>query len=139
MHQIVVNFPCYYTSAALIYSVWIKVTYINLGNDNPHEGWLIDHLYFDIEQCEWLYADTDIQEKTSYNNIIIYPNPTQDYFSISSPQTDNNAYQVVLYNTEGQKVLHTTVLNANEPIDVSHLPKGMYVCAIKHNGLSNKR
>jgi len=64
-------------------------------------------------------------------NIQVYPNPVADMLNIEFPQPINQPYTIGLYNTNG--VLIKT-LQKSDPvstaIDISELPKGIYIITI---------
>lgn len=122
------GYRCSYEEAALVYSVWVRITYENLRNGNPHEGWLIDKLSFSIRHwCEYLNID-----EYKSNNVIIYPNPASDILNIEIPQELANECKIDLINTQGivsrdiivkQEVLSTTNLTK---INIKDLGSGLY-------------
>lgn len=54
----------------------------------------------------------------------LYPNPTDDQFSISG--LDDQDWQAKLFNTKGENVIHVTLTRENNTVDVSALPSGEY-------------
>lgn len=68
------------------------------------------------------------------NDILIYPNPVNDYLSISS---DFEIYKLEIYNLLGQVILVT--LNPNASIDLTNLKPGNYILKLNTNkGIINK-
>jgi hypothetical protein len=63
----------------------------------------------------------------------IFPNPAQTSATVFSPQ----AGELELYNAMGQKVKTQTILNGQNRLDVSGLPKGMYW--IKMQGMAEEK
>jgi hypothetical protein len=57
------------------------------------------------------------------NRIILFPNPTDNTFTISGVDT---SYSYVLYNIQGQIVKQKESQDAEKDIDVSELPSGIY-------------
>ncbi len=58
----------------------------------------------------------------------LYPNPAADYVYIS------NLYEtslLTIHSIDGKAVLQKQISNANEPVDVSNLKKGVYVATLK--------
>ena len=68
------------------------------------------------------------------NDILIYPNPVNDYLSISS---DFEIYKLEIYNLLGQVILVT--LNPNASIDLTNLKTGNYILKLNTNqGVINR-
>lgn len=63
------------------------------------------------------------EDKTLYNSIIIYPNPTKDYFYIKNKGQNNKLKQVRIFDVNGRLVY---IGKSNPKIDVSNLKKGVY-------------
>ena len=62
-------------------------------------------------------------------DISIFPNPTSDYLQITTPKPLN---EIQLYNTLGQQVYEQQDLQQEQvQIDVSHLPKGIYIVRVR--------
>lgn len=64
-----------------------------------------------------------------------YPNPTQQYLYITLPSTQSEVVQVQLFDLMG-KLSYTQAFNCNEGtntlnLDLSQLPKGMYVAQVQ--------
>lgn len=59
-------------------------------------------------------------------NILLYPNPTQDYLSIKS---DLIMDEIFIYNLTGVEMLSSNA--TNNKIDVSQLPQGIYIVKLK--------
>ena len=71
--------------------------------------------------------------------ITIYPNPATDYIKIQDK--DNVVTSVVLYNLAGKKI-KSFVPESGNSLDVSDLPKGMYLMQFidkKNNLVSTQR
>ncbi len=68
------------------------------------------------------------------NDILIYPNPVNDYLSISS---DFEIYKLEIYNLLGQVILVS--LNPNTSIDLTNLKTGNYILKLNTNqGVINR-
>lgn len=75
--------------------------------------------------------------ETPLSNISLYPNPATDQLYIKLPDNIRTA-QLELYSLLGAKLLQSPV-HHQTPIDISQLPKGMYVYRVQvgssiHNG-----
>lgn len=78
---------------------------------------------FSIFMCKEFTSGLDeIQDE----DIIVYPNPTSNYFNFTTGQNESN---VVIYNLVGRKVIDQEI-NDQKRIYVNHLPKGAYFAEI---------
>ena len=64
-------------------------------------------------------------------NISVHPNPVTDFLLINGADVD----QVELYNAIGSKVYQTLLPQIDKGIDLSFLPKGIYVVKINNKGV----
>lgn len=77
-------------------------------------------------------GSTDVKEYANDNksDIIIAPNPANDYIEIHTAGHKINSDEINIYNAIGERVLvYHTLQNANK-IDISNLPKGFYYLKI---------
>jgi hypothetical protein len=61
----------------------------------------------------------------------ISPNPAGDIINV---QTNKDLLFVTIYDQNGRNVLHSTVKAGSKTIDVSSLPKGVYIITAQSNG-----
>ncbi|MEZ5196528.1 MAG: T9SS type A sorting domain-containing protein [Bacteroidales bacterium] len=90
--------------------------------DDPSLGY-VDYLPvkdYITEVPDKFYSDTE--------NVLLYPNPAMDHFYIDF---DVEEYRVSIFNYIGKKVLSDWISNPSEAIDISSLPKGVYVVEVK--------
>lgn len=86
------------------------------------------------------FAKTDIGESIIESNIeneyIIYPNPTNNAFSIKMPSS-NTKSEISIYNIQGQEIYHKSNNNSisNVNIDID-MPQGIYIVNIKSNNIT---
>lgn len=103
-----------------------KNTYIKvLSNGVSGEGSLVLSLYSDknLENELFTSQSYSFTEETSYDDLVIYPNPTTDYFRL---QNDNDVSQVSIQNIVGKEVAKYAHRSGNE-YNVSDLRNGMYL------------
>ena len=112
--------------AAIVYDIWVKFTYVNTGNNNPHAGWMIDNLGFTFETwCEYLYNDIEENDNTE---VQIYPNPVKNKVTVNYPETGDIPLTLEVYDILRNKVFHRPGLcGTTETLDVSRLPNGHYL------------
>lgn len=97
--------------------------------DGEYVGYVLDSF-----GCE--VSETSIIVNTSISNIFldqlsIYPNPTQHYFSIAGSGTKEIAYGILDING---KLLQKGILLENQAISVEDLPAGLYTISLEHKG-----
>ncbi|MEG1909670.1 MAG: M4 family metallopeptidase [Bacteroidales bacterium] len=73
-----------------------------------------------------LSSNESMQNLSSF---VMYPNPASQYISLKG----SNASDIHIYNTMGQEVLYVNAnnQNGNVQIDISSLPKGLYIVEVK--------
>ncbi|NTW24845.1 MAG: T9SS type A sorting domain-containing protein [Lentimicrobium sp.] len=62
--------------------------------------------------------------------IKIYPNPVSDFLMVESNYTPTQKSELQLYNISGQLMLQQDIHNKKSELDLSKLPKGVYVLKI---------
>ncbi|MEX2595591.1 MAG: T9SS type A sorting domain-containing protein [Salibacteraceae bacterium] len=100
-------------------------------NGNAHHRVLTNAVYVD-----WLLSTGDM--KQDHISIQIFPNPTKDKITISSPQSID---QVTLLNSSGLSLLELTPSKTtSDVINIGHLADGLYILRIKTGeGLATKK
>ena len=87
-----------------------------------------------LAQVESTAKKAAVTEVTSESDLSIYINSTNDYLKINTPNSGSG--QVEIYSVTGQNLLKRTVdfVNGNEAeIEISKLPKGVYVVRVNDN------
>ena len=65
------------------------------------------------------------------DNILVYPNPTNDFIHVKMNNSNEKFENIVLYNVLGESVKKVTTIDSNQTtIDVSDLTKGVYLLEI---------
>jgi hypothetical protein len=119
-------FSCTIWDAVLVYDIWVKFTYINTGNHNPHAGWMIDDFTYEIiTWCEYIYNDIEDENNAE---VQIYPNPVKNKVTVNYPETGDIPLTLEVYDILRNKVFHRPGLcGTTETLDVSRLPNGHYL------------
>ena len=74
---------------------------------------------------------TSVQLDNSLTELNIYPNPSGNQITI---QSQEQLHDLFLYNQNGKRVRHITNIQSNNTIlDLSFLPKGIYVLKLSNN------
>lgn len=68
-------------------------------------------------------------EKTMLENIEIAPNPANDMFMVTG---DFDKLNLQVLDINGRQLIHVTNLNNNQPLDISTLPKGVYLVKLEN-------
>ncbi len=70
------------------------------------------------------------------NNLLVFPNPTKGYITVSYSNTSQNAWTLEVINSIGQ-VVFSEIYNKNkENIDLSKFASGMYTVKVVSDGIS---
>jgi pectin methylesterase-like acyl-CoA thioesterase len=93
------------------------------------EGNFLYYAAKDVVQTLTVGEASAIKEVKS-PRIIIYPNPESSTINIIRPA--NIPGSVVIYNLKGQKVLEITLDSEDESIDITSLPKGIYILKVRN-------
>ena len=85
--------------------------------------------YDEDDDCFTNYYPDDVVENNE-NDIMIYPNPTDDFINIENPS--DSEYSIGIYNDKGQKLISKSSSGTSN-INVSDLPCGLYIITINSN------
>jgi hypothetical protein len=58
----------------------------------------------------------------------VFPNPSEGSITVTGKETD--VYSIKIYTMEGREVLCEQIMSGNTTVDLSELPKGMYLLKI---------
>ncbi|MCT8339932.1 S8 family serine peptidase [Flavobacteriaceae bacterium TK19130] len=89
-----------------------------------------------FEEALTMLQQLDTDEFLLENEFGVYPNPVQEYLSVSFPKNITSA-ELTLMNVLGETVLKTKITNANNRVEVSKLTSGVYIAAITSEGKTN--
>ncbi|MEL7250177.1 MAG: T9SS type A sorting domain-containing protein [Bacteroidota bacterium] len=78
-------------------------------------------------------VNTDDLRPIAITGARVYPNPTNDQLWVELPEGATSA-ALILYNTQGQQLLHQESTGLTSTLDVSALPKGLYVLQVQGEG-----
>lgn len=74
-----------------------------------------------VEDCSATYVD----DEESDAGFSVFPSPAQEYITITSPTLKSG--NIAIYNVTGQAVMHVTMQQTIEKVDVSKLASGVYI------------
>lgn len=78
-------------------------------------------------------AANGIQAVESQGKAKAYPNPAKGNLLVSLDELKGNT-EIILYNTNGVKIMSKRTMQMNNAFDVSRLPSGMYLIKVLQNG-----
>lgn len=109
------------------------ITIDSIPNFNPP----YPHCYYFVDDVSVVDCTATGFNEIEFKNLIsLFPNPTQNKFSISMPAT-LQLLQTEIYNATGEKIKE---FKKEREVDVGNLPKGVYVVkAITNKGLVFKK
>lgn len=79
-----------------------------------------------------LCSTSGIEESNAQNVISLYPNPAENSIQIEYTQT-NGIENYFIYDAFGKIVQQGVLLSGNEKIDISNLPKGIFILSVNNN------
>ena len=83
--------------------------------------------------------NTSLNNVTNENEILLYPNPVNSFINIQYLGNSLTNFQVAFFDILGKNILNQNVSVSNkddQKIDVTHLPKGIYIVKITGNNFS---
>lgn len=85
-----------------------------------------------LEQgCDFIKT-INIEDISTNNSVLIYPNPASDQMYFTLPN-DVQEIQVELFDNLGRVILQVTLNGPDPSLDISRIPAGLYVLKIKVN------
>jgi|GEM_PF-1431254 len=92
-----------------------------------------EFFYYDREcyTCDTVLSVTDFEDGLREEDIILYPNPSNNFIKIESIQ-NKQLDRIEIYGVSG--VLIQSVTNTNNPINVSQLSTGVYFVKVFYQG-----
>ena len=71
----------------------------------------------------------------STSEILVYPNPSNDYIALYKPVAVVKPCSYKLYNLLGEALMENAISGNSEKIELSSLAKGMYILRIYEDGV----
>lgn len=73
----------------------------------------------------------EFENVSTYKHLVIFPNPSNDKITISSPAITGNTL-LSIFNVSGDKVLERQLTDNESPISISALPRGVYFVRVQN-------
>jgi len=58
--------------------------------------------------------------------IYVYPNPAENYFTVKHSLNENQSVQFILFNSTGKEILNKNIFSGSQTIDINNLSNGIY-------------
>jgi predicted alpha/beta superfamily hydrolase len=102
----------------------VSELYTSTPPDGAHSEWFWRREF--PGAYTWLFQNlsSDTQQAELTKKWRIYPNPAQDILTIKTPRSAT--VDVIVYSSNGQKVLEVNDLASGAKLQIGHLPKGSY-------------
>jgi hypothetical protein len=124
---------------------WNSIGMMDISNANQnsyqflHNNIPAGNLYYRIKEIDidgaYVYSNIVLlHNKSNFTSFVIFPNPANNYISISSPYNVNGQTQLTLYDAVGKKLTSLLMTGATAEINTTHLPDGAYLLKIATNG-----
>jgi len=126
---------------------WKSIGAIKIANPNQgmyrflHTNIPGGNLYYRIKEVDadgaYVYSNIALlRNKNNSNGFVVFPNPANDYISISAPYNINGKMQIILYDAAGRQLRSATMMGATDEINTFGLPNGTYLLKIVNNGMT---
>ena len=104
-----------------------------LHNDIP-----TGNLYYRIKETdvdgEFVYSDIIVLHNITSGSLVIFPNPTNNYITVTAPTNGPGKTQIILYDAVGKIVSSSILLATTKTISTNLFPNGTYVLKVISNG-----
>ncbi len=102
-------------------------------SSQPQEMWLLKLDSLGCADTTCALATTITAPQSSKGAFKVFPNPNQGTFTIEHELPEQNRVTLNVYNLTGKKVYEQIIVSQKENINLSYLPKGVYLIKIIDN------
>ena len=124
---------------------WNSIAILNISNTNQsnyqflHANIPDGNLYYRIKEIDidgkYVYSNIVVlHDKNALGSFVIFPNPANNYITITTPTNGAGKTQIILYDAVGKQLIAETIIGATQQINTTEFPDGTYVLKIINNG-----
>ncbi len=124
---------------------WNTIGSLNIINTNLanyqflHANIPIGNLYYRVKEIDvdgkYVFSNIVLlQNKNTSGSFVIFPNPANNYITITAPANGTGKTQIILYDAVGKKMSYSIMAATAEEINTASLPDGTYVLKVISNG-----
>ena len=124
---------------------WSSIGIVKISNANQsnyrflHTNIPAGNLYYRIREIDidgaYVYSNIVLlRNKNTSNSFVIFPNPANNYITISAPANSAGKTQIILYDAVGRQLSAAIMSDYTEEINTADFPNGAYVLKIINNG-----
>ena len=109
----------------------IRFNFKSSANSIPKEGWMIDNISFDVNECSFGIKEIN----GSLPQYKIFPNPFKDYLIIEFDNNYNSQpYKIEIFDMQGRIILNrNNVVTDKIYLYKNDFTKGTYLCRVTNN------
>ena len=118
----------------------VKISNANQGNYRfLHTNIPGGNLYYRIREIDidgaYVYSNIVLlHNKNTSGSFVIFPNPANNYITISAPTNSAGKTQIILYDAVGKQLTSAIMTGATEEINTAGFPNGTYLLKIVNDG-----
>ncbi|HEY5407427.1 MAG TPA: T9SS type A sorting domain-containing protein [Ginsengibacter sp.] len=118
----------------------VKISNTNQSNYQfLHTGIPGGNLYYRIKETDidnkYVYSDiVPLHNGSSSGTFLIFPNPANNYITVTAPTNGSGKTQIILYDAVGKKMSSSIMTATKTEINTNLLPDGTYVLKVISNG-----
>ena len=124
---------------------WNSIGVVKISNANQsnyqflHTNIPVGNLYYRISEIDidgaYVYSNVMIlRSKNTSSSFVIFPNPANNYITISTPYNIPGKTKIILYDVIGKQLTASILTGSIEKINTADLPNGAYLLKIVNNG-----
>ena len=124
--------------------IWKSIGVIHITNANKsdytftHTNIPGGNLYYRIKEIDingaFVYSNIVLlRNKNTSASFVVFPNPANNYISISAPYNITGKTKITLYDAVGKQLISSIIKGAASDINTTNLPDGYYLFKIKND------
>ncbi len=126
---------------------WNTIGTVNISNTNQggyqflHTGAPGGNLYYRIKEIDidgaYIYSNiVAIYNKNAAGNYFVFPNPANNFITITSPGNPAGKTKAILYDAVGKQLISLRMTASIQQINTAIFPNGAYVLKIEDDGIT---